>query len=1133
MSSSDATATHAFNVDLDLNNIWLTPDDVTLTIYNGVDEVVHRGAGPADLSLPTGLYTVRAEFASEFVEQVVRHTGPTIVPIRPERHAAAPLEGTATSHEYYSANSASLSRQETADPLGQAAAATGRLFIFIRAADRHAHHGQDLRLGLSLRRPHDGRILTAFEEGVQWHKEYGYLAYSVRAEPGVYVLEYSGQAPRQMPVYVYSGWQTQVFVVFHGRPLIESATILLARNEAGFDPHDRLAYAMDMAISGLQNDAELMPNAVMWELLNAKFDNPMLGMLGAHILLRRPTPDPSTLSIVLGNLEHLLPGAPDVRALRLMADLRFGDRAGLGAVTFDTPPMIRAGFAAAIAADAEVETILPDGGWLEQVALLVYADSPWTTWAPPPASLAHSLLADQAAPYRLFFSATQQAVTGQAPVPPAEAGWIKESLGEALARGTKTGQPPAELLRKFARDFNVPLRLVKRAQAELASAGQAPAANGAGGTDEAVEPPPARPWQPGPPVFRRLRGYALDPGLAQQFETAPVSQVTFKIPWEPLEPGPVGEYLEVIDYDPAGKCFYEPVSLDDPFLLAQSGLPPSEGTPQFHQQMVYAVARLTIHNFERALGRRALWSPGPSPNPDRPFDDSHYVPRLRIYPHALREANAYYSPAKKALLFGYFPAAGDDWASHVPGSMIFTCLSHDIIAHETAHALLDGLHRRLNRATNPDMLAFHEAFADIVALFQHFTFPEILRHQIARTRGDIRSQETLLGQLAGQFGRATGARSALRDAIGRTDRETGQWVPHPIDAGEYARTLQPHQRGAILVAAVFDAFLTIYNNRTADLRRLYTGGTGVLPAGAVHPDLVDRLSDEANKAATHVLAMCVRALDYCPPVDLTFGEYLRALLTADADLVRNDDRNYRVAFVEAFRRRGIFPRDVRTLSAENLVWRTPRLDQPQPSTELVNLLAELRDFGHQQLYAASREDLFHQARAARRDLQRRLRAHLRSAPAGRQDAAFLGLDPDLGRFEVHSLHFANRIGPDGDMLLQAVIQITQQKTLPAGQAPTGSPEPQSGSASGAKGRAGQPRMRFEGGSTIIFDLKKRNISYCIRKPVTSRSRPGRQAEFDQQFAGSSLQATYFGGHDSGRDGDARREPFALLHRAGG
>ena len=50
--------------------------------------------------------------------------------------------------------------------------------------------------------------------------------------------------------------------------------------------------------------------------------------------------------------------------------------------------------------------------------------------------------------------------------------------------------------------------------------------------------------------------------------------------------------------------------------------------------------------------------------------DDGYVRRLRIYPHALREANAYYDPEKIALLFGYFPAA-DSSGSVVRGSVHF------------------------------------------------------------------------------------------------------------------------------------------------------------------------------------------------------------------------------------------------------------------------------------------------------------------------------------------------------------------------------------------------------------------------------------------------------------------------------
>ena len=71
----------------------------------------------------------------------------------------------------------------------------------------------------------------------------------------------------------------------------------------------------------------------------------------------------------------------------------------------------------------------------------------------------------------------------------------------------------------------------------------------------------------------------------------------------------MGEYVEVLDFDPASGCWYEPVDLNDLEILAQDGLAPSEGNPQFHQQMVYAAAMNTIANFEHALGRQIFWAP--------------------------------------------------------------------------------------------------------------------------------------------------------------------------------------------------------------------------------------------------------------------------------------------------------------------------------------------------------------------------------------------------------------------------------------------------------------------------------------------------------------------------------------------
>src|SRR5262249_22972821 len=156
-----------------------------------------------------------------------------------------------------------------------------------------------------------------------------------------------------------------------------------------------------------------------------------------------------------------------------------------------------------------------------------------------------------------------------------------------------------------------------------------------------------------PPARRPLRVFAFDPSFRWQLDTALINEMTLPIVWEPVQPGPIGEYLEVVDYDPASRSFYEPVDLEHPFVLAADGLAPAEGSPQFHQQMVYAVAMTTIRYFETALGRRVLWAdhladPGPPAEAVPVRGRGAFVPRLRIYPHAFRAANAYYSPRKKA-----------------------------------------------------------------------------------------------------------------------------------------------------------------------------------------------------------------------------------------------------------------------------------------------------------------------------------------------------------------------------------------------------------------------------------------------------------------------------------------------------
>ncbi len=613
---------------------------------------------------------------------------------------------------------------------------------------------------------------------------------------------------------------------------------------------------------------------------------------------------------------------------------------------------------------------------------------------------------------------------------------------------------------------------------------------------------------------RRLRVYALDPSIAKNFDSVMVNETTLVVPWddrpntpEPLRPGPVGEYLEVVDVDPASDRVYEPVDLNDKRLLAQDGLPPSEGNPQFHQQMVYAVAMTTIRHFERALGRPALWAPY-----YRRLRDGRLVgeevPRLRLYPHALRTDNAYYSPDKKAILFGYFPSVSKHEDMTTPGSMVFACLSSDIIAHEMSHALLDGMHRRFQEASNPDVPAFHEAFADIVALFQHFNVRELVRFEIARARGDLRKGDLLAG-LAKQFGEGTNARGPLRNYL---DQKTMR----------YEDTTEAHDRGSILVYAVYEAFLRIVAHRSEDLIRLATGGTGILPEGALHPVLVDALTEEVCRTASYVLQMCIRALDYCPSVDITFGEYLRALITADRDLSPEDRDGQRVAFMEAFRRRGILPPEIRTVSVETLAWNT--LEDPHPpwlSAITAGVFFPNRDLTRSQIFNLNEENRWKVWGRLKKVFAEtpRIYEHFGLLPGiPRYNSNGEMIRPVTGRdttFEVHSVRPARRIAPDGSFHTDLVVVINQRR-----------PEPLDGK------DMKNGWFWFRGGATVIIDPHEGRdlpkVRYIIVKNSGSKNRLERQRQTAGAVSMSGLRGLYFGGTDSNPTA-ITDEPFALMH----
>ena len=253
--------------------------------------------------------------------------------------------------------------------------------------------------------------------------------------------------------------------------------------------------------------------------------------------------------------------------------------------------------------------------------------------------------------------------------------------------------------------------------------------------------------------------------------------------------------------------------------------------------------------------------------------------------------------------------------------------------------------------------------------------------------------------------------------------------------------------------------------------------------------------------------MCIRALDYCPPVDLFFGEYLRALITADTDLVPYDKLGYRTAFIEAFRSRGIYPSDVKHLSPGSLIWEPPPL--PLRQAKVRDVLKKLSTGWDMN---SKRRDAYNSSSD-----NARIFWHWLMKEVSDTEIAALGLrriqrpqpfkigdqDGELRKIEVHSVRPVRRVGPDGNIRSDLVVEITQ------------SFRPK-----------GMPGRRFRGGCTLLIDLATAEVRYMVRKKVDSANRLAEQVQFGIDTS-DGLHGNYFA------DPAGVREPFALMHHVHG
>jgi hypothetical protein len=269
-------------------------------------------------------------------------------------------------------------------------------------------------------------------------------------------------------------------------------------------------------------------------------------------------------------------------------------------------------------------------------------------------------------------------------------------------------------------------------------------------------------------------------------------------------------------------------------------------TDAFIQASVFGAVLRTIKLFEdkNVLGRPVQWA--------------FAGPQLLVIPRAGEWANAFYERDSRSLQFFFFTPDEE------PKEVVYTCLSRDIVAHETAHAILDGIAPDLYNALTPQSLALHEAVADLTAVMMAAESNPLVEEVLEKTRGAI-NDSTVFSSIAPQFGAALDRAGGAKYLRQLGNRKTLQ------DVGDD----EPHDLSEVLSGALFAVLIRMHEEH----RKRY-----------VQEDRWKKFEDPwFSCSGAAFAAACFRlrnsifqALEYLPPGEVSFGDYGRAILAVDA-----------------------------------------------------------------------------------------------------------------------------------------------------------------------------------------------------------------------------------------------------------
>lgn len=223
-----------------------------------------------------------------------------------------------------------------------------------------------------------------------------------------------------------------------------------------------------------------------------------------------------------------------------------------------------------------------------------------------------------------------------------------------------------------------------------------------------------------------------------------------------------------------------------------TGNPGIPGTPDGQAAVVWIFLAHTLRVFQKYL-----------PNPILKWAA---VRMLTALPRAGRQLNAFYDRHTLRFYYENHPTTK---------KMVFLCESSDIVCHEFGHACLDAVRPDLWNNPAIEVSAFHESFADCIAILSTLNHPEMITFVLSETGGNMRLTNSVsriaeeMGEcLAAMYPNSDRPNEFLRNAISPFRYSN----PSDLSSSgpDSKLTKEAHSFSRVFTSAFYDALAAVY-----------------------------------------------------------------------------------------------------------------------------------------------------------------------------------------------------------------------------------------------------------------------------------------------------------------------------------